>query len=326
MKAALCKDFGGPEGIVIEDIAEPVAMDGEVIVDVSAAALNFFDTLAIRNKYQFKPPMPFSPGGEIAGRIGALGSGVEGFSVGDRVAAYIRWNGCREQVAVPAEGLMRIPDCVSDEVAAGLTITYGTGIHGLCDRGRLAPGDNVAVLGASGGAGLAAVEIAAAMGARVIAAASSPEKLAIAEAHGATASIDYSKEDLKSQLRTLTDGAGADIVYDCVGGPHTEPALRSTAWGGRFLVVGFAAGDIPKIPLNLVLLKGCDVVGVFWSTFADREPERNRANIEKAMGWCAEGKLKPRIHGTHPLSETIDALKVIDERRAVGKVIVCPQK
>ena len=326
MKAALCQAFGGPDAVTMQDIAEPEPGPGEVVIDVHAAALNFFDTLAIRDKYQFKPPMPFSPGGEVAGRVRTLGAGVENFRTGDRVMAFIQWNGCRERVAVSADALIPIPDNVSDDVASGLTITYGTAIHGLCDRGGLQPGNTVAVLGASGGAGLAAVEVAAALGARVIAAASSPEKLAIAEAHGATASIDYAKEDLKTQLRALTDGAGADIVYDCVGGPHAEPALRSTAWGGRFLVVGFAAGDIPKIPLNIVLLKSCDVVGVFWSAFAERWPEKNRANIERAMGWCAEGKLRPRIHGTYALAQTAEALKVIDERKAVGKVIVHPSQ
>lgn len=324
MQAALCRQFGGPETITIEDIDPPEPGPGEVVVRVGAAALNFFDTLIIRDKYQFKPPMPFSPGAEIAGTIESVGPDVADFAPGERVHAYIQWNGCRELTLAKAADLVRVPDGVADEVAAGLTVTYGTAIHGLKDRGRLESGQSVAVLGASGGAGLAAIEIAKLMGAHVIAAASSPEKLAICEAHGADAVIDYASEDLKTRLKELTDGRGADVVYDCVGGPYTEPALRSTGWGGRFLVVGFAAGEIAKPPLNLVLLKGCEIVGVFWGAFAERHPEQNRANIEQVVAWCEAGALKPHIHGAFPLAQTSEALEVIDTRQAKGKVIVCP--
>ena len=324
MKAALCKQFGGPDLIAVEDIAEPEPGPGEVVIEVRAAALNFYDTLMIRDKYQLKPPMPFSPAGEVAGTVAALGPGVTDVAAGDRVMAYIKWNGCRERTLAKAADLVRIPDGVGDEAAAGLTVTYGTAIHGLKDRGRLRPGETVAVLGASGGAGLAAIEIAKAMGARVIAAASSPEKLAVCEAHGADLLLDYKADDLKTQLKALTDGKGADIVYDCVGGAYSEPALRSTAWEGRFLVIGFASGEIPKMPLNLALLKGLDIVGVFWNAFADREPQKSAANMAQVLDWCASGTLKPHIHGSYPLAETAAALTLLDTRQATGKVLVCP--
>ena len=324
MRAALCKQFGGPDVIAVEDIAEPEPGPGEVVIEVRAAALNFYDTLMIRDKYQLKPPMPFSPAGEVAGTVSALGPNVTGIAPGDRVMAYIKWNGCRERTLARADDLVRIPEGVSDEAAAGLTVTYGTAIHGLKDRGRLQKGQTVAVLGASGGAGLAAVEIAKAMGARVIAAASSPEKLAVCKARGADLLLDYQAEDLKTRLKELTDGRGADIVYDCVGGAFSEPALRSTAWEGRFLVIGFASGEIPKMPLNLALLKGLDIVGVFWNAFADRNPERNSANMAQILDWCASGTLQPHIHGTFPLAETAAALTVLDTRQAKGKVLVCP--
>jgi len=324
MKAALCRQFGGPEVIEIDDLPDPEPGAGEVVVDVGAVSLNFFDTLIIRNKYQYKPEFPFSPGAEIAGTVSALGEGVSGVEPGQRVMAYIGWNGAREKAVVPAAALAPIPDSVSDAVASGLSVTFGTAMHGLADRGRLAPGETVAVLGASGGAGLAAVQIAKRMGARVIAAASSPEKLEIARANGADEIIDYAKEDLKERLKALSGGAGADVIYDCVGGPYSEPALRATAWGGRFLVVGFAAGDIPKVPLNLILLKGCDMVGVFWGSFTERHPDRNAANIAQVMDWCAKGELAPHIHGEFSLAETRAALEVIDRREAKGKVVVCP--
>lgn len=324
MKAALCKQFGGPDLIAVEDIAEPEPGPGEVVIEVRAAALNFYDTLMIRDKYQLKPPMPFSPAGEVAGTVAALGADVTDVAAGDRVMAYIKWNGCRERTLAKAADLVRIPDGVGDAAAAGLTVTYGTAIHGLKDRGRLRPGETVAVLGASGGAGLAAIEIAKAMGARVIAAASSPEKLAVCEAHGADLLLDYKADDLKTRLKALTDGKGADIVYDCVGGAYSEPALRSTAWEGRFLVIGFASGEIPKMPLNLALLKGLDIVGVFWNAFADREPQKSAANMTQVLDWCASGTLEPHIHGSYPLAETAAALTLLDTRQATGKVLVCP--
>lgn len=324
MKAALCKQFGGPEVVVVEDIPEPEPGPGEVLIKVNAVALNFFDTLAIRDKYQFKPELPFSPGAEVAGVIEALGDGVTGFEPGMRVAASVKFNGCREKTLAGTDGLIVIPDGVSDAVASGVRITYGTAIHGLKDRGKVSEGQSVAVLGASGGAGLAAVEVAKRMGARVIACASSPEKLALAREHGADEGVDYAGEDLKNRLKELTDGNGVDVVYDCVGGDYAEPAFRAIAWEGRYLVVGFAAGQIPKMPLNLALLKGADIAGVFWGAYAERFPEKNRANIEQVLAWCASGALAPHIHGVFPLEKIVEALQIIDNRQAQGKVVIAP--
>lgn len=323
MKAALCKSLDGPEALVLEDIAEPEAGPGEVIVAVSAAALNFFDTLITRGKYQSKPALPFSPGGEVAGRIAAVGAGVEGLVVGQRVAAYIGWGGAREKVAVPAIGVVPVPDEVPDDIAAGIAITYGTAIHGLKDRGRLRTGETVAVLGAAGGAGLAAVEIAKVLGARVIAVASSPEKLAVARTHGADLTIDYAEvADLKQALRDVTGGEGIDVVYDCVGGPYAEPAIRALGWGGRFLVVGFAAGEIPRLPLNLLLVKGASAIGVYWGESVARDPLGHRSNMAELLSAVAEGRLSPRIHARFPLDRIRDALGVIERREAVGKVVL----
>ncbi|MGD9785514.1 MAG: NADPH:quinone oxidoreductase family protein [Hyphomicrobiaceae bacterium] len=324
MKAALCKSLEGPQALVVEDVAEPEVGEGEVVVRVSAAALNFFDTLITRGKYQVKPELPFSPSGEVAGVIERMGPGVKGLTRGQRVAAYVGFGGAREKIAIAAERCVPIPASVSDDVAAGIAVTYGTAIHGLKDRARLGPGETVAVLGASGGAGLAAVEIAKLMGARVIAVASSPRKLDVALAHGADFGIDYHSRDLKDALRGATGGKGVDVVYDCVGGDHAEPALRALAWKGRFLVVGFAAGEIPKFALNLVLLKGCDVVGVYWGESVRRDPNGHRANMQDVLAWVAEGRLKPRIHAHFPLDRIVEAIGVIDRREAVGKVIVRP--
>ncbi|MEZ5775947.1 MAG: NADPH:quinone oxidoreductase family protein [Hyphomicrobiaceae bacterium] len=323
MKAVLCKSLEGG-ALSVEEIAEPVAGPGEAVVAVKAAALNFFDTLIVRGRYQAKPALPFSPAAEIAGIVESVGPGVVHVGPGDRVAAYIGWGGAREKVAVAADKLIPIPAGVNDEAASGVCVTYGTAMHGLKDRGRLKAGETLAVLGASGGAGLAAVEIGKRLGARVIAVASSPEKLAVAVAHGADATINYSDTDLKQALRDVTDGRGADVVYDCVGGPHAEPALRSTAWQGRYLVIGFAGGEIPKIPLNLVLLKGIDVVGVFWGEFVAREPERHRANVAQVLDWIAEGSLAPHIHGVYPFTRFADALGAIERREATGKVVLVP--
>jgi len=322
MKAALCHSFDGPEAIRIEETAAPSAAAGEVLVRVRAAALNFFDTLITRNKYQYKPSLPFSPGGEIAGEILAVGSGVTGLRVGDRIMASLTYGGLAEQVVLEADRAVKLPDAVGFEVAAGVSVTYGTALHGLRDRGRLRPGETLAVLGASGGAGLAAVEVGKALGARVIAVASSDEKLAVCQAHGADALVNYSAGDLKETLRAAAGGEGVDAVYDCVGGKYAEPALRTLKWAGRFLVVGFAAGDIPKIPLNLVLLKSCDIVGVFWGEYTRREPARNRANLARILDWVATGTLRPHIHATFPLARAVDALQVLERREAVGKVIV----
>jgi NADPH2:quinone reductase len=322
MKAALCKRLDGPAGIEIEEIAPPVPGNGEVLVAVKAAALNFFDTLITRGKYQARPELPFSPAAEVAGVVAALGPGVDGIEVGQRVMAYVGWGGAREQIVAPASALVAIPEGVSDEVAAGVSVTYGTAIHGLKDRGRLQAGEWVAVLGAAGGAGLAAIEIAKLMGAHVIAVASSEEKLAVCKDHGADKLLNYAATDLKMGLRELTAGKGVDVVYDCVGGEASEAALRALTWEGRFLVVGFASGVIPKLALNLLLVKGVEAVGVFWGESVRRDAQGHRRNMEQVLAWVAQGKLHPRIHGTYPLDEIRDAMGVLDRRQAVGKVVL----
>ncbi|MGQ0674218.1 MAG: NADPH:quinone oxidoreductase family protein [Hyphomicrobium sp.] len=327
MKAALCKSLNGPDGVRIEEIDEPVPGAGEVVVRVRAAALNFFDTLITRGKYQTRPSLPFSPCGEVAGVVERLGPDVTGAEaggpdVGDRVACYVGYGGAREKIAVAARSLVAIPDGVSDEVASGIAITYGTAIHGLKDRGEVKPGETVAVLGASGGAGLAAVEVAKLVGARVIAVASTPEKLAICREHGADELLDYAQVDLKDELKRLTGGKGVDVVYDCVGGPHAEPAVRALGWQGRYLVVGFASGDIPKLPLNLLLVKGASAVGVFWGQSVDRDPAGHRRNMIQLLDGAATGRLRTRIQRTYPLDEISEAMRVLDRREAVGKIVI----
>jgi NADPH2:quinone reductase len=324
MKAVLCRTLGGPSSLVLEEIPMPEPQPGEVLIRVRAAALNFLDTLILRGKYQFKPELPFSPGSEIAGVVEKLGDGVTDLAPGDRVMGYARFNGCREYTVLPARGLLKIPDGVSDEAASGLTITYGTAIHGLKDRGRLKAGETLAVLGASGGAGLAAVEIGKALGARAIACASSAEKLEICRQHGADALVNYDSDDLKDALRAATGGNGPDVIYDCVGDRYAEPALRSIAWGGRYLVIGFAAGEIPRIPLNLLLLKGCEMAGVFFGRFSELDPAAHAANMQQLLAWCQDGTLKPHIGKVFPLEETAQAVTMLEARKAVGKIVVRP--
>ena len=324
MKALLCTRYGTPDDLELADIAEPTAGPGEAVVKIHAAALNFFDTLIIAGKYQFKPAPPFSPAAEFAGTVESLGAGVSAFKPGDRVLGYMTYGAARERVAVSAGKLVKIPDALDFDRAAGLCITYGTTLHALKDRARLKSGESLAVLGASGGVGLAAIELGKIMGARVIACASSDEKLAFARKHGADEAINYASDDLKEALRRVTDGRGADVIYDPVGGSYTEPALRSIAWQGRFLVVGFAAGYIPKLPLNLVLLKGCDVLGVFWGGFIERDPEGHRANTQQLVDWCVQGKISSHVHATYPLADGRAALKAIAARQVMGKVILRP--
>ena len=326
MRAVQFSEFSGIEALQLVEIADPVPKAGEVLVKVTAVGLNFFDTLVLRDKYQFTPKLPASPGGEIAGVVEALGDQVTDLAVGQRVMAHVGGNGCRERLAVKASSIIPIPDGVSDDVAAGVSVTYGTAMHGFKDRAKLQPGESVAVLGAAGGAGLAAVEIAKLMGARVIAVASSEEKIALAMWHGADEGIDYETSDLKTTLKERTAPGGLDVLYDCVGGDAAEPSLRALAWKGRYLVIGFASGEIARIPLNVVMLKGCDVLGVFWTAFVEREPEAHRANTIEVLNWCQEGRLTPHVHGTFPLAETADALTLIQERKANGKVIVHPQE
>jgi NADPH:quinone reductase len=324
MKALLCTHYGTPDDLEIADIADPSPAPGEAVVRVRAAALNFFDTLIIAGKYQTKPPMPFSPSAEFAGEVESVGKGVTSVGPGDRVMGYVRFGAARERIAVAANLLVKIPGNLDFDRAAGLCVTYGTTLHALKDRAKLAPGETLAVLGASGGVGLAAIELGKIMGARVIACASSAEKIAFARDHGADDGIDYGTEDLKEALRRVTQGKGADVIYDPVGGAYAEAALRSIAWQGRFLVVGFAAGEIPKLPLNLVLLKGCDVLGVFWGSWLERNPEGYRANNEQLLTWCAEGRLSSHVHAVYPLAEAPAALKAIAARQVMGKVILRP--
>jgi NADPH2:quinone reductase len=324
MKAILCTHFGGPDDLELKDIPDPTPGSGEVVVAVKSAALNFFDTLIIAGKYQFKPPFPFSPASEFAGVIESVGPGVTGLNAGDRVLGYGGYGAAREKIALAAQRVVKIPDSLDFDRAAGLTVIYGTTLHALKDRAHLKSGETLAVLGASGGTGLAAIELGKLMGARVIACASSDEKLAFCRTRGADDVINYARDDLKEALRRVTGGKGADVIYDPVGGPYAEPALRSIAWAGRFLVIGFAAGEIPKIPLNLALLKGCDIVGVFWGAFTERDPAGHQANMADLVRWAAEGKLSAHVHAAYPLSETPAALKAIAERSVMGKVILHP--
>jgi NADPH:quinone reductase len=324
MKALLCTHYGTPDDLTLVDIPDPAPQAGEAVVRIEAAALNFFDTLIIANKYQTKPQLPFSPAAEFAGTIEALGMGVTDFSVGDRVVACSGYGAARERIAISAGKLIKVPDGLDANRAAGICVTYGTTLHALKDRAKLKEGETLAVLGASGGVGLAAVELGKLMRARVIACASSAEKVAFARKHGADDGIDYSGEDLKEALRRLTAGRGVDIVYDPVGGAHAESALRSIAWQGRFLVIGFAAGEITKLPLNLVLLKGCDVLGVFWGSWIERDPAGHRANTEQLLAWCAQGKLSSHVHAVYPLAEGATALKAIASRKVMGKIILKP--
>ena len=280
----------------------------------------------LRNKYQFTPALPYSPGGEIAGTVEAVGDGVTAFETGQRVAAFVGGNGCREKIVIDAGKAVPIPDGVSDDVAAGVIITYGTALHALKDRADLKPEESVAVLGAAGGAGLAAVEVAKLMDARVIAVASSVDKVEFAKAHGADEGIDYATDDLKTALKALTQPRGVDVLYDCVGGPAADPSLRAMAWEGRYLVIGFASGEIPRIPLNLVLLKGCDILGVFWTSFVARDLATYRDNTAQILKWCGEGKIAPHVHDTFALAETPKALSLIEGRKVTGKAIVHPQR
>jgi NADPH2:quinone reductase len=324
MKAILCSQYCQPDDLVLAEIPDPVAEAGHAVIAIKAAALNFFDILMIQGKYQIKPPFPFSPAAEVAGVIESVGAGVSGLKIGDRVVASCGHNGAREKIALPADSMVRIPDNLDFDRAAGIIITYGTALHALEDRASVKAGETMAVLGAAGGTGLAACELGKLMGVKVIACASSDEKLDFAKAHGAELVLNYSKQDLKEGLRRLTGGRGVDIIFDPVGGSYAETSLRSIAWGGRFLVIGFAAGDIPKMPLNLALLKGCDIRGVFWGHWARLNPDKNRANLEKLVQWAAEGKISSHVDRTFPLAQTADALKVLADRKAMGKVILHP--
>jgi NADPH:quinone reductase len=324
MKAVLCTHFCPPDELELTEIDEPQAGPGEAVVRVKSAALNFFDTLIIAGKYQHKPPFPFSPAAEFSGVVESIGPGVASIAVGDRVMGNIGWGAAREAVAVPAQQLVKMPDGLDFDRAAGLTVTYGTTLYALQERAALKSGEVMVVLGATGGTGLAAVEIGKIMGARVIACASSDDKLAFARDHGADETINYASEDLRSALKRLGGEHGIDVVYDPVGGPYAEPALRSLAWQGRYLVVGFAAGEIPKLPLNLVLLKSCDIRGVLWGTWVRREPQAQQALMRQIVQWCAQGKLSAHVQAVYPLADIAAALKAIADRKVMGKIVLRP--
>lgn len=322
MKAVLCKTLGPARNLVLEEVASPLPKKNEILLDVQAAGVNFPDTLIIEGKYQFQPPLPFSPGGEAAGVVAAVGEKAGAFKVGDRVMALTGWGAFAEQVAVPFYNVLPIPASMDFTTAAAFGMTYGTSMHALRQRGQLQAGETLLVLGASGGVGLAAVEIGKAMGARVIAAASSAEKLAVAKAAGADELIDYSQANLREEIKRLTGGQGVDVIYDPVGGELFEQAVRGLAWNGRLLVVGFASGSIPQLAANLVLLKGAAVLGVFWGAFAQRQPKDNAANFHQLFAWHAEGKLKPLVSQTYPLEEAGAAIEKLGQRQAVGKLVV----
>jgi len=322
MKAVLCRQHGGPEMLSVEHVPWPQPKAGEVVVAVHAAAVNFPDTLIIANKYQLKPALPFTPGGEVAGTIESVGDGVSDLARGDRVIAVCGFGGFAEGVAVSRNRVVRVPDGVPMDIAAALVLAYGTAHYALEDRARLQPDESLLVLGAAGGTGLSAVQIGKLMGARVIAAASSSRKLTLCREHGADATIDYSHEDLRESVKRLTDGRGVNVVYDPVGGDYTEAALRSMAWGGRLLVIGFASGQIPRPPLNLPLLKGCSIVGVYYGGFGEHEPARQSALLQELMHWLLGGRIRPAVTSRRPLEDAAAALAEVEARRAVGKIVL----
>jgi NADPH2:quinone reductase len=322
MKAVLCRQFGPPESLELAEVEALSAGKGQVVINVKACGVSFPDALIIQGKYQYKPDLPFSPGSEVAGTVKEVDAGVEGIQVGDRVIAFSGWGGFAEEVVADASKIIPIPDHMDFVTASVFTMNYGTTYFALRDRGQLQPGETLLVLGAAGGVGLAAVELGKIMGARVIAAASTDEKLEVCKQYGADDIINYATEDLREKIKTLTRGNGVDVVFDPVGGNFAETALRGTAWRGRYLVIGFAAGDIPRIPLNLALLKGCAIVGVFWGSFTTREPQRNAEYLSELLSWYAEGKLKPHISATYTLEHAAEALNDVLERRVKGKVVL----
>ena len=326
MKALLSHEPGGPEPLPIEELPDPAPGPGELLVRVRACSINYPDVLIIEDKYQLKPPRPFAPGSEIAGEVEAVGEGVQGWTAGDRLIAATGFGGLVEKIAIPARSAIPLPVGRSFEEGSALLLTYATSIHALLDRGRLQAGQTLLVLGAAGGVGMAAVEIGKAVGARVIAAASSEEKAAAAREAGADASIVYpaGETDRKALAQLFKDAVGpdgADVIYDPVGGDYSEAALRSIAWEGRLLVVGFPAG-IARLPLNLTLLKSCDVCGVFWGGFVARDPRRNAEHVEQLFRWWSEGKIAPRISATYPLECAGEAIAALRDRKAIGKLVV----
>lgn len=322
MLAIRCKEYGPPSSLVLEEVESPTPGSKEVVVSVKACGINFPDTLIIQGLYQIKPDLPFTPGSDLAGIIKKVGEDVKHLSVGDEVFGFVAFGALAEEVVVSANSCFPKPKSMDFPVAASFMMAYGTSFHALKDRGQLKEGETLLVLGASGGVGLAAVELGKLMGATVIAAASTDEKLALCQEYGADKTINYKKEDLKSKIKELTNNRGADVIYDPVGGNYTEAAFRGIAWKGRYLVIGFAAGVIPKIPLNLPLLKGASVVGVFWGGFAMKNPKENMKNTQTLIQWYHEGKLKPHIHRIYELKETSKALEEMLARKVKGKLIV----
>jgi NADPH2:quinone reductase len=324
MRAVRVHELVGPSGLRVDEIPDPTAGPGQVLIDVRASGVNFPDVLLSRGLYQFKPPPPFSPGGECAGVVREVGAGVTRVAPGDRVALTQVSGTFVERLAAPEAAVFKLPDAVSFEVGAATLLTYLTTYHALVDRAAIQPGETLLVLGAAGGVGVAACELGAALGARVIAAASTDDKLAFCREHGATEVINYTREDLKDRIKALTSGNGVNVVYDPIGGSYAEAALRGTAWQGRYLVIGFASGEIPKIPLNLVLLKGCQIVGVYWGSFAMRDPARNRDHAQQVFRWVAEGKLRPAVDAALPFERAGEALERLEKRQVKGKLVLVP--
>jgi len=324
MKAVRCTAWGPPENLVLEELPDPVPGPDEVVVDVRAAGVNFPDVLTIQGTYQIRPPLPFTPGNEFAGVVRAVGPGVTAFAPGDNVIGFTRTGAFAEQALAPVSALLPMPAAMDFDVAAALTLTYGTAYHALADRGAVKPGETILVLGASGGVGLAAIEVGKALGARVIAAASSDEKLSVCAAHGADVLVNYERDDLRAALRAATDGRGPDVIVDPVGAKYSEPALRSIAWRGRHLVIGFAAGSIPQLPWNLMLLKGASVVGVFWGDFTRKERDAHLAAMAHLAEWHRQGALRPLVSQRYALTDTAQALRDMAARKVIGKVVITP--
>ena len=324
MRAAMLHSYGPPENLVVEEVPDPEPRPQQLVVDVHACGVNFPDVLMVQDLYQFKPPLPFVPGGEISGTVSAVGSDVTDWKIGDKVAAGTGTGGFAEKVAIDAARAFRIPDGIDLTAAAGFLTTYGTSYHALKDRADLQPGETLLVLGAAGGVGLSAVELGAAMGAKVIAAASTAEKLEVCKQFGAAETVNYTEVDLKAWLKEHTGGRGVDVVYDPVGGVLSEVALRNTAWKGRFLVIGFAAGDIPRVPLNLPLLKGCSIVGVFYGEHGTRSPGEQRALVAELIDMLAAGRIHPSVSAQFSLDDAALALRELMDRRVVGKAVVIP--
>ncbi|WP_290648642.1 NADPH:quinone oxidoreductase family protein [Aquisalimonas sp.] len=322
MRAVLCKEHGPPESLVVEAVASAPVGESDVRIGIHACGVNFPDTLIIRGKYQIQPELPFSPGSEVAGEVLEVGSGVQHLKVGDPVISLTGWGGFAEEVVIGADRVLPMPPSMDYVTGGGFPMVYGTSYHALKQRAGLAAGETLLVLGASGGVGLAAVELGKAMGARVIAAASSGEKLQVAKEHGADALVNYAEDSLKDTVKELTDGKGADVIYDPVGGEACEQSLRCINWNGRLLIVGFASGAIPKIPANLPLLKGSSVVGVFWGDFVRRQPQDNARNFQELFALHAEGKLKPHVWKSYPLEQAGEALNALLSRKATGKIVL----